>query len=139
MQLTLTYVPRFRPALKYLDAALHDLKQLVKDPGGCVNEAEGQVDVLLGSATPQQATPQQATPSYGNEASGRGAMFTPTGVACSADGKKNETPTSSNLTINRARLLEKYPDPPALTPWNGCASPLVRQKFKPPARKPPAT
>ncbi|KAI9551569.1 hypothetical protein GHT06_021902 [Daphnia sinensis] len=123
-----------RPALKHLDAALQDLKQSVKDPSGCVTEAEGQMDVLLGNTTPQQATPK-----YGNEVSGRGGMFTPTGVFCSTNGKKNETPTSSNLTINRARLLEKYPEPPALSPWNGCASPLVRQKFKPPARKPSAT
>lgn len=123
-----------RPALKHLDTALQDLKQSVKDPNGCVTEAEGQVDVLLGNATPQQATPR-----YGKEASGRGGMFTPTGVVCSTNGKKNETPTSSNLTINRARLLEKYPEPPALSPWNGCASPLVRKKFKPPARKPSAT
>ncbi|XP_057378960.1 uncharacterized protein LOC130701035 [Daphnia carinata] len=123
-----------RPALKHLDAALQDLKQSVKDPSGCVTEAEGQVDVLLGNATPQQATPK-----YGNEVSGRRGMFTPTGVVCSTNGKKSETPTSTNHTINRARLLEKYPEPPALSPWNGCASPLVRQKFKPPARKPSAT
>ena len=120
-----------RPAQKHLDVALKNLKQLISDPASCVAEAEVQVNVLLGSTTPQSATPR-----YGIEAK-RGGMFTPNALY-SADVKKNDTPTSSNVSVSRARLLEKYGTPPALSPWNAHASPQVRQKFKPPARKPPA-
>ncbi len=119
-----------RPAQKHLDAALQNLKQSVSDPASCVTEAEEQVNILLGSATPQSATPK-----YGIQA---GRMLTPNGF-CSVDVKKEDTPTSSNnVAVSRARLLEKYGAPPALSPWSTSASPHVRQKFKPPARKPPA-
>lgn len=101
----------------------------MSDPDACVVEAESHVNELLGSSTPQSVTPK-----LGIEAR-RGGMLTPTGM-CSTNGKKDETPTSSSISMNRARLLEKYGAPPALSPWSANASPHVRQKFKPPARKP---
>lgn len=120
----------YRPAQKYLDVALQDLKQSLRDPAGCVTEAEVQMNALLGSSTPQSATPKYV----GIDARRSGGAFTPTGIPFS-NGKKDDTPTTSTVTMNRARLLEKYGAPPALSPWSGNASPHVRKKFKPPARK----
>lgn len=114
-----------------MDVALQDLKQSLKDPAGCVAEADVQISTLLGSSTPQSVTPKLAS----IEAKKSAGLFTPTGIP-SGNGKKDDTPTTSSLPMNRARLLEKYGAPPALSPWNTNASPHVRQKFKPPARKP---
>ena len=122
----------FRPAQKHLENALHSLKESLNDPDAFLSAAEAQLSNLLASNTPQSSTPR-----YRSE-NRKGGMFTPTGVLV-GDVTKDDTPTSaSSVTMARARLLEKYGTPPALSPWNNSASPHVRQRFKPPARKPPA-
>lgn len=118
-----------RPVHKHLDAALGILKQTISDAVRFVGEVEGYVLSLLGSSTPQSSTPKSLV-----EVSGR---ITPTGTADVAAARK-DTPVSTNSLVNRARLLEKYGNPPPLTAYGGTSSPLVRQKFKPPARKTPA-
>lgn len=115
-----------RPALKHIASALEELKRNIPDTATCISEAEEQMAQLLGSTTPHSATPK-----FSNDL--RRNMFTPSG-APTIDGRK-ETPTSTNPTVSRARLLEKFGNPPALTPLNNVSSPHVRQKFKPPARK----
>ena len=113
-----------RPSQKHLEAALNDLKVAIDDVAGCISEAEGQMFNLLG-----QSTPQTTTPKYGSAAGGSGKRPTP---IASCEGKA--TPVSTNPLVNRARLLEKYGTPPALTPYGGNPTPRVMQKFKPPAK-----
>ena len=115
-----------RPALKHLDSALKQLKMVLNDPTGCIAEAEAHVANFFGNVIPHSSTPK-----YGNDE--RRGILTPN---TSVDAKR--TPASSNLAVCREKLLEKYGIPPSLTPWNGIPSPLVRQGFKPPARKSPA-
>ena len=116
--------------MKHLEISLQELKQSISDPSVCITEAELQVVAILGNTTPQSGTPR-----FGKDVRRSGA-FTPTGVY-SVDVKKDDTPSTS-ASVTRSRLLEKYGTPPALSPSFANASPHVRQKFKPPARKPPA-
>jgi hypothetical protein len=122
---------KFRPSSKHLDTALTALKRNLSDPTDCVTEAEAQLSNLLGNGN---VTPS-AISRIGSGLRRESGSNTPTSLGSN----QSKTPASAgNAIANRARLLEKYGTPPALSPLTVTATPLVRQKFKPPARiKPP--
>ena len=121
----------FRPSPKHLDTALTALKQTISDPTECVTESESHLSNLLinGNVTPS------AISRIGSGIRRESGSHTPTTFASN----ESKTPASSgNPIANRARLLEQYGTPPALAPLTVTATPLVRQKFKPPARIKPS-
>ena len=120
----------YRPAAKHLDTALSALKQAISDPAECVAQAESQLSSLMGSTN---VTPS-AIARFGSGVRRDSGSFTPT----SGGSIEKKTPASSrNALANRARQLEQYGTPPPLSPFPIAVTPLVRQNFKPPARRPP--